>query len=69
MKAIERMNIETRDSVRANRMRQASLKARKESMNVNAEFTAIEEDPFATLTLEQMVLVDQAVRDVLDLNT
>ena len=46
-RAIERMNKETRDSTRASRMKQASLKVRQESMQVNAEFAAIEEDPNA----------------------
>ena len=46
-RAIERMNKETRDSTRAGRIKQASLKVRKESMAVNAEFAAIEGDPNA----------------------
>ena len=45
--AIERMNTETRNSILINRMKQASLKVRGESMRVNAEFAAIEEDPHA----------------------
>jgi len=46
-RAIERMNKETRDSNRAGRMKQASLKVRQESMQVNSEFASIEEDPNA----------------------
>lgn len=63
------MNRETRNSARASRMKQASLKVRQESMCVNAEFAVLEEVPIAALTSEQMLLVDQAMRDVLDLNT
>ena len=46
-KAIERMNKETQAVFRANRIKQASRKVRQESMLVNAEFAAIEEDPDA----------------------
>lgn len=46
-KAIERMNREINDTARANRIKQASLKVRRESMHVNTEFAAIEEDPHA----------------------
>jgi len=46
-KAIERMNKETQDVFRADRIKQASQKVREESMRVNAEFDAIEEDPDA----------------------
>ncbi len=43
--AIERMNHEIRASLRAQRLAEASKKVREESMRVNAEFAAIEEDP------------------------
>ena len=46
-RAIERMNRETQANLRADRMKQASLKVRKESMAVNAEFDAIEGTPGA----------------------
>ena len=46
-RAIERMNKETCDFTRAARIKQASLKVRRESMRVNAEFAAIEADPNA----------------------
>jgi len=46
-KAIERMNKETLAAFRASRIQQASQKVREESMRVNAEFDAIEEDPDA----------------------
>ena len=46
-RAIERMNRETQDVLRAERMKQASYKVRKESMAVNAEFDAIEDIPDA----------------------
>ncbi|MDY6911989.1 MAG: hypothetical protein SVM79_06530 [Chloroflexota bacterium] len=46
-KAIERMNKETQAVFRANRIKQASRKVRQESMLVNAEFAAVEEDPDA----------------------
>ncbi len=45
--AIERMNRETQSTLRAERMKQASLKVREESMRVNAEFDAIEDVPDA----------------------
>ncbi len=45
--AIERMNRETQSALRAERMKQASLKVREESMRVNAEFDAIEDVPDA----------------------
>ncbi len=44
-RAIERMNRETLDRARAERMAAASHRVRKESMRVNAEFAAIERDP------------------------
>ena len=43
--AIERMNREVEARVRSERMARASRKVRKESMQVNAEFVAIERDP------------------------
>ena len=43
-RAIERMNRDTRASVRARRLRSASGKVRGESMRVNAEFDAVERD-------------------------
>ena len=46
-RAIERMNRETQATLRAQRLKQASLKTRKESMAVNAEFDAIEDAPDA----------------------
>ena len=46
-KAIERMNHETAARLRAEKMAQASMKCRAESMRVNAEFDAIEGDPDA----------------------
>jgi predicted transcriptional regulator len=44
-KAIENMNIETQRREQAQRLKQASLRVRKESMKVNAEFGGIEHDP------------------------
>ena len=46
-RSIERMNRETERKLRAERMMRASLKVRKESMAVNAEFAAVERDPDA----------------------
>jgi len=46
-KAIERMNHETAARLRAEKMAEASMKCRAESMRVNAEFDAIEDDPNA----------------------
>ncbi len=46
-RAIERMNRETRDRLRAERLANASRKVRRESRKVNAEFAAIERDPDA----------------------
>jgi predicted transcriptional regulator len=46
-RAVEEMNRKTRARLRARRLAQASLKVRKESMRVNAEFSAIERDPDA----------------------
>ena len=45
--AIERMNNETQAALRSDRIKQASLKVREESMVINAEFDAIEEAPDA----------------------
>ena len=45
--AIEKLNRETRARLRAEQLTQASHRVRKESMRVNAEFAAIEEDPDA----------------------
>jgi metal-responsive CopG/Arc/MetJ family transcriptional regulator len=46
-RAIEQMNRETRNRLRAKRLAEVSRKVRKESMRVNAEFAAIERDPDA----------------------
>jgi metal-responsive CopG/Arc/MetJ family transcriptional regulator len=46
-RAIEQMNRETRAMLRAKRLAEASRKVRPESMKVNAEFEAIEEEPSA----------------------
>ncbi|MBN1104873.1 MAG: CopG family transcriptional regulator [Deltaproteobacteria bacterium] len=46
-RAIERMNRETEARIRAERMAEASRKVRKESMKINAEFSAIEDNPSA----------------------
>lgn len=43
--AIERMNNEANRQARTQRLQQASLKARNESMKINAEFSDIEHDP------------------------
>lgn len=45
--SLERMNRETERHLRADRLTQASRKVRGESMRVNAEFDAIETDPYA----------------------
>ena len=44
-RALERMNRETQQRLRAKRLAEASRKVREESMKVNAEFAAIEQDP------------------------
>jgi hypothetical protein len=44
-RAIESMNRETQKSLRAKRLTEASKKVREESMKVNAEFAAVEQDP------------------------
>lgn len=46
-RAIERMNRQTQALLRAKRLAEASKKVRKESMRVNREFAAIEQDPHA----------------------
>ena len=46
-RALERMNRETRARLRTKRLAEVSRKVRKESMQVNAEFAAIERDPDA----------------------
>ncbi len=46
-RAIKRMNRETNARLRAKRLAEVSRKVRKESMRVNAEFAAIEQDPDA----------------------
>ncbi len=45
--AIERMNRETAAAMRVQRLAEASRRVRKESMRVNAEFSAIEREPDA----------------------
>ena len=46
-RAIERMNLEAAAVERAARMKRVSLRVRKESMRVNAEFAKFERDPNA----------------------
>ena len=46
-RAVEEMNKKTRARVRARRLAEVSRKVRKESMRINAEFSAIERDPDA----------------------
>lgn len=46
-RSIERMNRETERKLRAERMMRASFAVRSESMKVNAEFSAVEQDPDA----------------------
>lgn len=46
-RAIIRMNQETQQKLRAERLAAVSRKVREESMRVNAEFDAIEQDPDA----------------------
>lgn len=46
-RSIERMNRDTERRLRAERMMRASLKVRKGSRKVNAEFAAVERDPDA----------------------
>lgn len=45
--AIERMNRETEHHASQKRLKDASLRVRKESMSVNLEFSEIEHDPSA----------------------
>jgi predicted transcriptional regulator len=45
--AVEEKNRKTRARLRAQRLAEASKKVRKESMRINAEFSAIERDPDA----------------------
>ena len=44
-RALELMNRETKAMIHAKRLVNASKKVRKESMRVNAEFSALEENP------------------------
>ena len=46
-RAIERMNRQTQALLRAKQLADASKKVQKESMRVNREFAAIEQDPDA----------------------
>jgi hypothetical protein len=46
-RAIERMNRETQAQLRAKRLAEVSHRVRDESMRVNAEFAAVEQDPDA----------------------
>ena len=46
-RAVERMNRETRASIRARRLADGSRKVRRNSMKVNAEFAAFERAPDA----------------------
>ena len=46
-RAIEKMNHEAAAAARAARMKRVSMKVRKESMRVNAEFARFERDPDA----------------------
>jgi predicted transcriptional regulator len=46
-RALERMNSEVAAQLRRQRLMEASLKVRAESMRVNAEFDAIEDVPHA----------------------
>ncbi len=46
-RAIERTNRETEARLRAERLAAASRKVRRESMRINAEFAAFEQDPGA----------------------
>ena len=43
-RAVERMNVDTRARLRADRLRAASHRVRDGSMRVNAEFDAVERD-------------------------
>jgi predicted transcriptional regulator len=46
-RAVERMNRETRASLRARKLAAASRKVRRDSMKVNAEFAPVERAPDA----------------------
>lgn len=46
-RAVEEMNRDTRDRLRARRLKEASHRVRSESMRINEEFAAIESDPDA----------------------
>jgi len=46
-RAIEQMNRQTRLQLRATRLAEVSRRVRDESMRVNAEFAAVEQDPDA----------------------
>lgn len=46
-RAIERMNLEAAAKMRADRLARASKKVRRNSMRVNREFAAFEDDPDA----------------------
>jgi hypothetical protein len=46
-RAVERMNRATRAQLRAKRLAEVSWRVRKESLRINAEFAAIEQDPDA----------------------
>ena len=46
-RAIEKMNTEAEAQLLAERMTRASLKVRRQSLEVNAEFSRIERDPHA----------------------
>jgi len=43
--AVEQMNTETMRRLRKEKIAKASIKVRKESMKINAEFSRIENDP------------------------
>ena len=43
-RAVERMNRDTKARLRADRLRAASRRVRRDSMRINAEFDAIERD-------------------------
>lgn len=47
-RAIEKLNREVQAGLRARRLAQASRRVREESMGVNAEIAAIEEEPDAS---------------------
>jgi len=47
LKLTDRMNIDPRAKIRAEKIARASRMVRDESMRINAEFSAMEEDPRA----------------------